>query len=127
MSFGFDLIDEVAEFMQARIMLSAADLDLFTELEQKPRSAPDLAADLGLDTHATTRVLDCLVVTGVLAKTGGCYCLTDRGAPLSSLHPASILPMIVPITCRGRDGPCGDRHRRPDRSVTALLRRGLRT
>jgi SAM-dependent methyltransferase len=94
MSFGFDLIDEVAAFMQARIMLSAADLDLFTELERKPRTSSELAADLDLDTHATTRVLDCLVVTGVLAKTSGCYCLTDRGAPLSSLHPTSILPMI---------------------------------
>ncbi len=39
MSFENPLIDEVAEFMQARIMLSAADLDLFTELERKPRSA----------------------------------------------------------------------------------------
>lgn len=94
MSFGNPLIDEVGAFMQARILLSAADLDLFTELESKPRTSCDLAADLGLDTHATTRVLDCLVVTGVLAKTGGCYHLTERGAPLSSLHPASILPMI---------------------------------
>ena len=54
--------------MQARIMLTAADLDLFTELERKPRSATDLAADLGLDARATTRVLDCLVVKGHACK-----------------------------------------------------------
>ena len=88
------MIDDVAAFMQARIMLTAADLDLFTELERKPRSAPDLAADLGLDAHATTRVLDCLVVSTLLAKAGDRYRLTIRGKPLSSLHPESILPMI---------------------------------
>ena len=80
--------------MQARIMLTAADLDLFTELDRKPRSAPDLAADLGLDAHATTRVLDCLVVSTLLTKAGDRYRLTIKGKPLSSLHPESILPMI---------------------------------
>jgi SAM-dependent methyltransferase len=94
MNFGFKLIDEAAEFMQARIMLSAADLDLCTELDRKPRTARELATDLALDERALQRVLDCLVVTGVLAKTGGCYRLTERGGPLSSLHPESILPMI---------------------------------
>ena len=94
MSFGNKLIDDVAGFMQARIMLTAADLDFFTELERKPRSAPDLAADLGLDERATTRVLDCLVVNKMLAKSDSCYRLTPKSTTLSSLHPESILPMI---------------------------------
>jgi ubiquinone/menaquinone biosynthesis C-methylase UbiE len=94
MSFGNKLIDDVAAFMRSRIMLTAADLDLFTELDRKPRSAPDLAADLGLDVRAATRVLDCLVVCTLLEKTADRYRLTGRARPLSSLHPESILPMI---------------------------------
>jgi len=99
MGFGNELIDEVAEFMQARIMLSAADLDLCTELDRSPRTAGQLAADLGLDERATTRVLDCLAVTGILAKETGRYRLTERGAPLSSLHPESVLPMLRHMSC----------------------------
>jgi SAM-dependent methyltransferase len=99
MNFGFGLIDEVGAFMQARVMLSAADLDLCTELDRKPRSAPDLAADLGLDERALTRVLDCLVVMGVLVKIDETYRLTERAAPLSSRHPESILPMIRHMSC----------------------------
>jgi len=94
MSFGFELIDEVGAFMQARIMLSAADLDLYTELDRSPRTADELAADLGLDERALRRVLDCLVVMGVLAKNDAHYRLTARGAPLSRRHPESTLPMI---------------------------------
>ena len=99
MSFGNPLIDEVAAFMQARVMLSAADLDLFTELERKPRTAPELASDLGLDKRATARLLDCLVVTGMLVKNDGCYSLKERGAPLSSLHEESVLPMLQHMSC----------------------------
>lgn len=94
MSFGNPLIDEVSAFMQARIMLSAADLDLYTELDRDPRTAGELAQDLGLDERAATRVLDCLAVCGILAKDSGCYRLTERGAPLSSRDPESVLPML---------------------------------
>lgn len=94
MNFGNPLIDEVGAFMQARILLSTADLDLCTEIDRKARTAGELAADLGLDERALRRVLDCLVVMGILSKDAGLYLLTERGAPLSSLHPASILPMI---------------------------------
>ncbi len=99
MSFGSPLIDEAGTFMQARILLSAADLDLCTELERTPRTARELSGDLRLDERALTRVLDCLVVAGILAKHDGRYLLTERGAPLSSLHPESILPMIRHMSC----------------------------
>jgi len=94
MSFGNKLIDNVAVFMRARIVLTAADLDLFTELDRKPRSAEELATDLDLDERSTNRVLDCLVVNTLLAKAGDRYYLTKSGTQLSNLHPESILPMI---------------------------------
>ena len=99
MSFGNPLIDEVGAFMQARILLSAADLDLYTELDRNPRTTCELAADLGLEARALRRVLDCLVVIGILSKDAGLYLLTERGAPLSSLHPESMLPMIRHMSC----------------------------
>ncbi len=94
MGYGNKESDELTGFMRSRIILTAADLDLFTELDRKSRSAEELAADLSLDVRATTRVLDCLVVTALLAKAGKRYRLTPGGAPFSNLHSESILPMV---------------------------------
>ncbi|MGQ9484628.1 MAG: hypothetical protein ACUVSA_06510 [Desulfosoma sp.] len=47
-----DPLDEVRHFMKSRVILSAAQLDLFTLLDRNPSSAQTLAqttkADLGL-------------------------------------------------------------------------------
>jgi len=94
-NFVNSIINDTAGFMQARILLTAAELDLFTELERKPSPVQKLAADLGLDERATRRVLDCLVLMGLLARCDKNYRVTDSGAPLSSRHAESILPMIL--------------------------------
>ena len=43
--------------MKNRVILTAAELDLFTKLDQNSISAKDLAAVLDLDERATTRYL----------------------------------------------------------------------
>jgi hypothetical protein len=55
----FNMIAEVRSFMKNRVILTAAELDLFTKLDQNSISAKDLAAVLDLDERATTRILDC--------------------------------------------------------------------
>lgn len=95
MPFVPELLAEANQFMRSRIILSAAELDFFTGLQAAPASAAELAGRLGLDERATCRVLDCLVVFGLLEKSAGPYRVTERGALLSDLHPESLRPMIL--------------------------------
>ncbi len=81
--------------MKSRVILTAAKLDFFTRLDEKPCSAGELAGEKGLDTRATTRVLDCLVTFGLLEKQDSVYKPTENGAFYSSLHPQTVLPMAL--------------------------------
>ena len=85
---------EARGFMKSRVILTAAALDLFTLLDEEPRSAGALAQALGLDARAAARLLDCLAALGVLAKHDGVLRLTEAGAPYSGRHPQSVLPML---------------------------------
>lgn len=81
--------------MKSRVILTAAELNFFTRLDEKPCSARELALEKGLDARATTRVLDCLVTFGLLEKQDGIYKPTENGAFYSSLHPQTVLPMLL--------------------------------
>jgi SAM-dependent methyltransferase len=86
---------EARGFMASRVILSAAKLDFFTRLAEKPCGVEELAREKGLDVRATTRVLDCLVTLGLLAKQGAAYRPTENGAYYSSHHPETVLPMVL--------------------------------
>lgn len=90
-----DIFNDYAGFMKTRIILTAAELDIFTLLDERPLAAEDLARFLKADVHAVTRILDCLVVFELLTKKNGCYGLTDQGACFSSRHPESVLPLLL--------------------------------
>ena len=89
-----NMISDVRSFMKSRVILTAAELDLFTALDQNSISAKDLSAMLKLNERATTRLLDCLITFELLEKQNNCYRTTEKGAHLSSLHPHSILPFV---------------------------------
>jgi SAM-dependent methyltransferase len=89
-----DPLSEARLFMRSRVILAAAELDLFSALDGRPAAAGALAALLGSDERGTTRLLDCLVGLGLVEKSGGTYRLTDSGKPLSSHHSRTILPML---------------------------------
>ncbi|MCX8043517.1 MAG: acetylserotonin O-methyltransferase [Desulfobacterota bacterium] len=96
MFFGNELLDAIAAFMKARVILSAAALDIFTCLDLKPLRSDELAREHGLDVRATTRLLDCLVGMKLLLKdVNACYHLTEHGTLLSSRHPDTVLPMVL--------------------------------
>jgi len=82
-------------FMKSRLILTAAELDIFTRLDSKPCGPDELAGEKGIDAHATTRVLDALVAIGLLEKNGGSYTPTESGRFYSSNHPETVLPMIL--------------------------------
>ncbi len=83
-------------FMKSRVVLTAAELDVFTFFHRKePASARELAEERGLNLRATTRLLDCLVTLDLLEKHGNHYCVTERGVLFSSDHPDTLLPMVL--------------------------------
>ncbi len=90
-----EVMAEVREFMKSRVILTAAELDLFTVLENRPSTAFEIAGSLGLDPTALARLLDCLVVFGLVEKEKGPYRNTEKGAFLSANHPETVLPMVL--------------------------------
>lgn len=92
------ILADVRNFMKSRIILTAAELDLFTLLDGSPASVEELAGRRTLDRRAAERLLDCLVVYHLLDKKGDVYSLTDDGAYFSGSHPKTILPMVIHMT-----------------------------
>lgn len=88
------IMADARAFMKSRIILTAAELDLFTQLAVKPRKAKDLADDLRLNERALIRLLDSLAAFGLLSKKDGQYSVSGQGAYYSSHHPETVLPMV---------------------------------
>lgn len=89
------LMAETTAFMKSRVILTAAQVDLFTLLDGAPSSSARLAKKAGFNGRALARVLDALAAFGLLSKNGGSYSLTGNGELLSAHNPASILPMVL--------------------------------
>ena len=89
------VLEEVRVFLKSRVILTAAELDLFTHLDAEPATADILAERLQCDQRALTRILDCLVTFRFLEKENGTYRPTERGTLLSSDHPQTELPMVL--------------------------------
>ena len=95
MSPAPDIFIEYAGWMKARIILSAAELEFFTLLDERPLTSEELAQSLKADARAVTRIFDCLVIFELLIKKNGRYALTEQGSFFSSRHPESVLPMLL--------------------------------
>ena len=83
-------------FMESRIMLSGAELNLFTILNPAPLSAREVASRIGADLRALTILLDALSAMGLLVKQRGTYQCANPVSPfLSEVAPNSVLPMVL--------------------------------
>jgi len=71
-------------FQAACVLTAAAELDLFTALDEGARDAGSVAGRLGADERATRVVLDALVALEVLSKQGDQYALAPETARLLS-------------------------------------------
>lgn len=89
------LMADITAFMKSRVILTAAELDIFTLLDGEPATAAGLAKKGGFNRRAVARVLDALVAFGLIAKDGVTYSLTEGGVPFSSSRPGSVLPMVL--------------------------------
>ena len=89
------IFKQVRAYMESRTLLTAAELDIFTLLDEEASDASTLAQKLQADTRALTRLMDSLVVMEYLEKNNSIYSPTEAGSLLSMNHPESILPMIL--------------------------------
>lgn len=83
-------------FMESRILLTGAELDLFTLLADRSMTVEEIQAHLGADRRALTMVLDALAAMGLLIKQEGRYRTEPSAAPLLAAEaPGSVLPMVL--------------------------------
>lgn len=83
-------------FMETRVFLTAAELDLFTLLAESPRSLEEAAASLGADRRALAILLDALAAMGLLEKSAEGWRTPASLAPLlSSSGERSLLPLAL--------------------------------
>jgi precorrin-6B methylase 2 len=83
------------QFMESRILLSAAELNIFTLLDGTPSTAEDITGRLHADLRGLTALLNALTSMGLLIKKDNIYKLAaDSAQFLSDKSPRSLLPMI---------------------------------
>jgi len=92
-----DSILELARgFMESRVLLSGAELDLFTLLADESLTAEEIAAATRADLRGIVILLDALSALGLLVKKSDRYRTEPSVAPLLSAGaPDSILPMVL--------------------------------
>ncbi len=95
----FDLQDVVSlarSFMECRVFLTAAELNLFTLLTPAPLSAREIASRVSAHHRGLTILLDALSAMGLLDKRGEVYqCSPSASRFLSADATDSVLPMIL--------------------------------
>ncbi len=84
------------DFMRCRILLTGAELDLFTLLAPAPLSAGEVAQRISGDERAVRALLDALAALDLLTKRNERYrCEPDVAALLAANAPRSVLPMVL--------------------------------
>jgi predicted O-methyltransferase YrrM len=91
-----DVLGLARSFMECRVFLSAAELNLFTILTPTPLPVQEVASRIGADTRGLTIFLDALSAMGLLVKRGEVYqCSPSASRFLSADTPDSVLPMVL--------------------------------
>jgi SAM-dependent methyltransferase len=82
-------------FQESRVLLTGAELDLFTLLSREALGVEALATRLGTDRRALATLLDALAAMAILEKRDGLYRTAPGAACLSAESPDSIHPMLL--------------------------------
>jgi hypothetical protein len=84
------------DFMECRIFHTAAELNLFTLLDQNPMSAETVAEKISGDAGSLAFLMDALAAMGLISKQGQTYkCEGDNARLLSNKSPSTVLPMVL--------------------------------
>ena len=90
-----ELLEVTRAFQPACIITAAAELDVFTALDNGAASAGTLADRIGADPRGTTVLLDALVAFGLLNKREALYALSPGVADLLCADsPRNVLPAV---------------------------------
>ena len=91
-----DILKLAQSFMECKIFHTAAELNLFTLLDQAPMSASEVASRISGDARALSVLMDALAAMGLLAKRGQMY-LSEGSVSqlLSEKSPQTILPLVL--------------------------------
>jgi predicted O-methyltransferase YrrM len=83
-------------FMESRVLLTGAELDLFTLLAPEPLGLDEVASKIGGDPRALEMLLDALAAQGLLVKESGRWRTEPTVAPLLVAGAeGSVLPMVL--------------------------------
>ena len=95
------ILDLSRKFMGSRILLTAAELDIFSLLIKHPMSAQEIADKIQVTLRGITILLNALVTMGLLEeKDEKYYCPLEVATLLSKDSPTSIMPMVM-LSVRG--------------------------
>ena len=90
------ILELARTFMASRVLLSGAELDIFTLLAKIPLTAEEIAAATRTKLRGIVILLDALSALGLLAKSDGKYRTEPSAVPLlSATAPETILPMVL--------------------------------
>ncbi len=91
-----DLLKISRGFMESRIFLSGAELDLYTVLSERTLTAAEVAARIAGEQAAVEILLDALAAMGLLRKEESAYSTDpDAARYLSHNSPDTVLPMVL--------------------------------
>lgn len=84
------------QFVEARVVLTGAELDVFTLLAAEGLTVEQVAERLMGDRRGVAALLDALAALGLLQKDNGVYrCVSPVAEVLSADSPTSVLPMLL--------------------------------
>lgn len=91
-----DVLRLARNFMESRILLSGAELNLFTLLSRGPLTAQEVSRTTGSDLRALTILLDALAAMGFISKENNAYRCAPHLVPyLAEDEPGSVIPMVL--------------------------------
>jgi hypothetical protein len=91
------VLELVSGLIEANTVYAVAKLGVADALASGPRTAADVAADLGTHPDATYRLLRAAAGLGVLRQDGDRFALTALGCPLRSEAPDSMRAVVLMI------------------------------
>ena len=89
------ILGKARAFWEARVLLTAAELDVFSLLADGPKTVVQISESLSSDPRGTEMLLNALVSLEVLGKEQGTFRVKpDLEKALSSSAPETVLPML---------------------------------
>jgi hypothetical protein len=89
------ILGKARAFWEARILMTAAEIDVFSLLLDEPKTSEQVSHELSSDRRATEALLNALVALGLLVKREHAFRVKPGlERALSSSEPESVLPVI---------------------------------